>query len=527
MRTVYKHTVVVGIDGMGTFNRFCNTPNMDRIFENHAKTYKALSMDPTISAENWAAMLLGANPVVHRYTNSSIGRVRNTNEKLPSIFKRIKDAMPEAYLASYPAWGAINYGPIEEHLDIERFKGRFLPDIPLCDEILKCIEKKPNFLFVQFEEVDSAGHHSVYGKEEHLAKIEQSDMLLGKIYDAYEKAGIIEDTLFIAITDHGGIRNGHGGFTDEEKYVFMAAAGKFVPKGEIGYARTKDIAAIVLYSLGLDVPEYDENGFSAQVPDGIFPEVKGTYKVPVQKEIVIETKETPDYKGENGLCAFIPDKNIKAAFYFDNNTLDATGKNKTIEHNVVKYYSQGIYSSRGELGRTGYITLPDLKFGENSFTLSAWLRNDSSIDEPPAICGTKDWYWRNRNEKGFMFSMRARSSMFVIGNGNSHLEIITAFPEDVADGWIHLAVSVDREKNELKFYHNFKLANTVPLSEEYRIDMDTEHPFTVGNDGPGTYNNEKYDLIFNMDDLFIFNKAFGTEDMEALRRYYNFKSEIE
>ena len=45
MRTVYKHTVVVGIDGMGTFNRFCNTPNMDRIFENHAKTYKALSMD--------------------------------------------------------------------------------------------------------------------------------------------------------------------------------------------------------------------------------------------------------------------------------------------------------------------------------------------------------------------------------------------------------------------------------------------------------------------------------------------------
>ena len=57
--------------------------------------------------------------------------------------------------------------------------------------------------------------------------------------------------------------------------------------------------------------------------------------------------------------------------------------------------------------------------------------------------------------------------------------------------------------------------------------MDTDYPFTVGNDGPGTYNNEKYDLIFNMDDLFIFNKAFGTQDMEALRRYYNFKSEIE
>ena len=157
-RTVYKHTVLVGIDGMGNFNRFCNTPNMDRIFENYAKTYHALSMDPTISAENWASMLLGANPVVHKYTNSNIGRIRNTNEKLPTIFKRIKEKMPESKLASYPAWGAINYGVVEENLEIDRLSQRFLPDIPLCDEILKCIETKPNFLFIQFEEVDGAGH---------------------------------------------------------------------------------------------------------------------------------------------------------------------------------------------------------------------------------------------------------------------------------------------------------------------------------------------------------------------------------
>ena len=521
-RTVYKHTVLVGIDGMGNFNRFCNTPNMDRIFENHAKTYHALSMDPTISAENWAAMLLGANPIVHKYTNSNIGRMKNTNDKLPSIFKRIKEKLPEAKLASYPAWGAINIGPIEENLDIDRFTQRGVQDIPLCDEILKCIETKPNFLFIQFEEVDSAGHDSVYGKEEHLKKIEQSDMLVGKVYEAYEKAGIIEDTLFLVITDHGGIRNGHGGFTNEEKYVFMAAAGKKVPKGEIGYARTKDIAAVILYSLGLEVPEYDENGFSAQIPDGIFPEIKGSYKVPLQKEIVIETKVTPNINSEKGLYNFIPENKIKGAFFFDNNTLDATGKNETQEHNIVKYYSQGIYGARSELGRTGYITLPDFKFGENSFTIAAWLRNDSSIDEPPAICGTKDWYWRNRSEKGFMFSMRARSSMFVIGNDENQLEIITPFPEDVADGWIHVAVSVDREKNEIRFYHNFKLANTRILEEKFRINLDTKFPFTIGNDGPATYNNEKYDLIFNMDDLIIFSSAFEQDDIENLKNYYNF-----
>ena len=525
MRTTYKHTVLVGIDGMGTFNRFCNTPNMDRIFENGAKTYSALSMDPTISAENWVAMLTGANPVVHKFTNSAIGRKRNTNPKIPSIFKRIKDALPEAYVASYPAWVPVNFSMVEPELtDVECFKGPFMRDIPLSDEIVKCIEKKPNFLFIQFEEVDGAGHHYVYGKEEHLKVIEQSDMLVGKIYDAYEKAGIIDDTLFLVITDHGGIRNGHGGFTDEEKYIFMAAAGKNVPKGEIGYARTKDIAAIILYSLGIDVPEYDEDGFSAQIPDGIFPEVQGTYMKYEQKVLEVETKPTPDYGDkENGITAFIPEERIKAYFAFDNNTKDSTGKNKTLEHNVVKYYSQGIYGSRGELGNTGYITLPELKFGDESFTVAAWMRNDSTIDEPPAICGTKDWFWRNRDCEGFMFSMRARSSMFNIGTGDDHLEIITAFPEDVADGWIHIAVTVDREKNEIRFYHNFRLANTVELEEKFRVSADNpEYPFTVGNDGAGTYNNEKYQLIFNMDDLFIFDGAFTDEDIKKLKAYYNF-----
>lgn len=523
-RTVYKHTVLVGIDGMGNFNRFCNTPNMDRIFENHAKTFNALSMDPTISAENWSAMLLGANPVVHKYTNSNIARMPNTNEKLPSVFKRIKDVHPEWHLASYPAWGAVNRGPIEPNIDIERFEGRYLPDIPLCDEILKCIETKPEFLFILFEEVDSAGHEFVYGSKEHLEKIEQSDMLVGRVYEAYEKAGILDDTLFLVITDHGGIRNGHGGFTDEEKYVYMAAAGKNVPKGEIGYARTKDISAIILYSLGLDVPEYDENGYSAQVPDGIFPEINGTYRVPKQKELVIETKETPKFKdSENSITNFIPEDKIKCAFFFDNNTEEATGKWNCIEHKVVKYYSQGIFGSRGELGRTGYITIPDMKFGENSFTVSAWLRNDSSIDEPPAICGTKDWFWRNRDDKGFMFSMRARSSMFNIGTGDSHLEIITAFPEDVGDGWMHIMVTVDREKNELRFYHNFKLANTIAIEEKFRVSCDNDNnPFTIGNDGTGTYNNEKYDLIFNMDDLFIFDSALTDDEIENLKKYYNF-----
>ena len=115
----------------------------------------------------------------------------------------------------------------------------------------------------------------------------------------------MDDTLFIVITDHGGIRNGHGGYTDEEKYVFLGAAGKHVPKGEIGHVYTRDLHAIVLYGLGVDVPEYVENGFTSQVPDGIFPEVNGRYYVVEPKVIEFEIRPTPDINGENGLYKFI------------------------------------------------------------------------------------------------------------------------------------------------------------------------------------------------------------------------------
>ena len=86
----YTNVVIIGIDGMGNYNRFADTPNIDALFQNGSVTYDGLSMDPTISAENWGSMLIGCNPGVHGLTNSIVGRFEYKNEKYPSVFSRIR-----------------------------------------------------------------------------------------------------------------------------------------------------------------------------------------------------------------------------------------------------------------------------------------------------------------------------------------------------------------------------------------------------------------------------------------------------
>lgn len=513
----YSYVVLVGIDGMGAFHKQANTPCLDAIFENGATTYKSVSMDPTISAQNWGAILLGTDPVVHRMTNNSIGQHENTNPDLPSVFKLLRREFPDAFLASYSGWGAINKGIIEHDLGVEMVGG--MEDAPLAEKILECIPRKPKYLFIQFDSVDSAGHGYGYGTPDYLRVIEKMDGVVGQIFDAYKKAGILDETLFLVTADHGGIRVGHGDFSESEKYVFLGAAGKYVKKGQIGPARTKDMAAIVLYALGAEVPAYNEKGFSAQVPSGIFPELPDTYRQVKIDPIRSAGLPTPPIDGEKGLYSFIDKDRVALAWFCDDKLEDATGKNRLTPHGLIKYYSRGIRSDLAECGKTGFATTEDLRFGKR-FSIALWLQSEPLMTEAIAVCGTSDFFWRNRSVRGFSVSLRAGDAMLTVGNDNDHEDVMVAFPEEAGDGWVHTVFSVDMENGIVKVYYNFKLADTYRLEEQYRgIDMNNL-PFTIGNDGANTHNNELYALTYRMDDFFVFNDTLTDDEIDALRRYY-------
>ncbi len=282
MQRKYSHVIVIGADGAGSWFKDAHTPNFDRIFEKGAVTYHALSSKPTISAECWGSMLIGVGPEVHKLTNRRVSVLPYPLwSKYPTVFRRIRKKYPEAELGSYCDWNPITKGIVERHLRVSHATARDKELTPLiCDYIRN---KKPDFLFIHFDSTDGAGHKYGYGTENHIKAISEVDKLIGDVYSAAEKAVIAEETLFMVIADHGGTReeNGkgnHGGWTDEEKYVTFAATGKGVRNAEIKEMNIRDLAAIVLYATGTDIPAFNEKGWTSQIPLGLFTDYEGEYR---------------------------------------------------------------------------------------------------------------------------------------------------------------------------------------------------------------------------------------------------------
>lgn len=283
MSRKYSHIIVIGVDGAGSWFRDADTPNFDRIFEKGAVTYRALSSKPTISAECWGSMLIGVGPEVHRLTNRRVSVLPYPVwSKYPTVFRRIRKAYPKAELGSYCDWNPITKGIVEKGLGVSRATARDKELTPvICDYIRS---KKPDFLFVHFDSTDGAGHKCGYGTEKHIKAIGEVDKLIGDVYTAAEEAGLLDDMLFTVISDHGGTNSekdkggSHGGWTDEEKYVTFAAAGKGVNKTEIKEMNIRDLAAIILYAMGIDAPGFDEKGWTSQIPEELFTDYTGEYR---------------------------------------------------------------------------------------------------------------------------------------------------------------------------------------------------------------------------------------------------------
>ena len=511
---VYKHVVVIGVDGAGAFFKNADTPNLDKIFANGAVTYEMLTSNPTISAQCWGSMLHGVTANVHGLTNAVVENTPfPTDSPIPSVFRVIRNQMPNAKLGSLCNWNPINVGIVEDGLDVYKKGG--MGDAAIINEAISYVQQeKPTFLFIQFDEADGAGHGNGYNTRAQHAKITEQDGLIGQLYETYEKLGILEDTLFIVTADHGGNGVNHGGWSDAEKYVMFAAAGKTVEKGgKITDMEVRDVPLVVLHALGLEAPAT----WTARVPSGLFKGVTAGERpeyVNPDSDRYHEATATPEKGSEGYITNFITDKTLKTYLTFDGNAKDSLGTTTTEGGKL--YFVEG-YFGQGVSLDDGYVAIPDYAPEKSSFTIAMWVKTMGSTGDP-VLVSNKDW--SKGVNKGFVLSLNSgeHKIRFNAGDGTNRMDGDYPLPADYYEGWMHVTLVVDRENGMVKMAYDFGTLISTDIPASLLDDSFTAlKQLCIGTDGTGAY---EYKLSATVDEFVIFEGALNEDDVAKLAAYY-------
>lgn len=261
-----KHVIYIGLDGWGAYSLpKANMPTVKKFMENGCYTLQKRTVLPSSSAVNWASMFMGAGPELHGYTEWGSrtpelpSRVIIKNNIFPTIFQLYRDADPQAEIGVLYEWDGIKYLVDTLSLNYHAMAPDYIkyPET-LCEMTEKYIsEKKPNLLAVCFDNPDHVGHADGHDTPAYYKTLEELDGYIDRIVKAVEKAGMINETIFIITADHGGIGKGHGGKTMQEMETPFIISGKNIKKGgDIKESIMQyDVASTIAYIFNLKQPQ--------------------------------------------------------------------------------------------------------------------------------------------------------------------------------------------------------------------------------------------------------------------------------
>ncbi|MEC0264271.1 alkaline phosphatase family protein [Paenibacillus anseongense] len=266
-----KRVIILGIDGAGTFIREAQTPYLDILLAGGVQTHLARTVYPSNSGECWGSLLHGVVPNRHEsHVHIQKNRSFPVDSMAPSIFRILRKARPDSTMAAFVSWKPIITGVIE---DIDGMNKYAAPDEELVPAIGAYLRSNPGveLMFVQLDDVDAAGHRHGYGEgsTEYLKAITRADKQIGEISKALLEAGMLEDSLLIITTDHGGgglDAFNHGSDAPRDMTIFWGCRGPGVnPEASLLGLSIMDTAAVALHALGLPIPR----DWDAKLPAGL------------------------------------------------------------------------------------------------------------------------------------------------------------------------------------------------------------------------------------------------------------------
>lgn len=256
-----RHVILIGMDGLGAYAmQKADNPNMKQLMADGSWTLQARSVLPSSSAVNWASMTMGAGPELHGFTEWGSKKPELESRELdqyglfPSIFTLLREQKPSAEMGVIYSWGGIGYLFPKQAVNKDQPCANDTLTTEAAVSYIK--DKKPDFLFIHFDQPDGVGHGIGHNIPEYYEQVRKNDVLLGNILQAVKDAGMWDNSIIILSSDHGGINKGHGGKTMAEMQIPWIIRGKGIKKGnEVKESIvTYDTAATIAYIFGLKTP---------------------------------------------------------------------------------------------------------------------------------------------------------------------------------------------------------------------------------------------------------------------------------
>lgn len=212
----------IGIDGVRSDGlRTANTPNIDTLITEGTFTYTSWHLRTTVSGPSWSAMLTGVWEEKHgvrsnNYTNP------NWND-YPYFVTRAKEFRPDIKAVQVTSWAPMSDQVYNDGWDQKIVLGE---DDDCVAAAVSLLTNDPDLdvLFIHIDDVDASGHANGFNPNynTYINAIEYADVNVGQIMAALKARPQFdnEDWIVMLTTDHGGIGNGHGGITKEEREIW-------------------------------------------------------------------------------------------------------------------------------------------------------------------------------------------------------------------------------------------------------------------------------------------------------------------
>ncbi|BFT71110.1 alkaline phosphatase family protein [Paenibacillus sp. P36] len=283
----YKRVVVIGMDGGGVSvmpnapywetpnslkdqvgNRLV-APNIRNLIEHGAVSYSVKTTLPSSSSPNWGAMLTGVDYSKHQIGNSeSELYYYSESSPYPSIFKKLREVMPDKKLAAFAGWPNILNGHIEPSVGVEIGTGTDEQDTAsFVDYVNSGKALDTSLMFIHLDSMDHAGHDYGFYTKKYYEQLTKTDLNVGAIMNSLRDNNMLEDTLVVMLPDHGGgtenpdttlgSATSHGQDSTLATTTFIAANGRTVATDQgkekiLQGGTTKDLNATVLKALGIN-----------------------------------------------------------------------------------------------------------------------------------------------------------------------------------------------------------------------------------------------------------------------------------